>query len=145
MGRACAQVKSRGHWYTEAVEVTREQRRTLIALACRVAWADGVVEYEERSFIADLVRRLGDDTLEADELESWLDKGPPRAELESLPPELGQFFFYEALRLAESDGDMDPREQSMVEDILGRVFQRIEQDVGEGASLGRVRLRRKES
>ena len=120
------------------MQVTQEQRRTLIALACRVAWADGVVEFEERAFIQDLVRRLGGPALEPGELEAWLDRGPPKTEIDALPPQLGQFFFYEALKLAESDGDLDPREQEMVEDILSRFFKQLEDDQGQGTPLARL-------
>lgn len=124
------------------MDVTREQRRTLIALACRVAWADGVVEFEEREFVRGLVQRLGGAAMEPGELEGWLDRGPPKAELESLPPELGQFFFYEALRLAESDGDLDPAEQKLVEELLNRFFKQLESEQGEGVPLARLKRER---
>lgn len=118
--------------------VTSDQRRTLIALACRVAWADGVVADEERTYIRQLVQRLGGAAMTGEELDAWLDEGPPAAELETLPEGLGRFFFYEALQLAESDGDLDPREEAMCQEILDRVFVESEKGVG----LAKIALKR---
>jgi len=82
------------------MQFTEEQRHTLIALACAVAWSDGVVEEEERAFVHELVARFAGESLPPSELERWLRDGPPQARISALPKELGEMFFYDAMRLA---------------------------------------------
>jgi hypothetical protein len=116
--------------------LTIEQSRTLVALACAVAWADGVVTEEERAFVKGFVHRFAGDDLGADELEEWLTQGPPNARLQTLPEELGEMFFYEAMRLAEADGELSSEEEALLEGLMHRVFKRHP----EGAVLAKVKL-----
>ena len=95
--------------------VTREDRRTLIALMCKVAWADGRIDESEREYVQDLITRLSGEPVNAEELDSWLTSGVPDEELGALHPTLEHFFFDESLRLAQADGDLDDRELAVVE------------------------------
>ena len=103
------------------------QKRTFIALACKVAWADGVVTDEERVSVAQIVTRLGGIAVEPHELDKWLESGAPAAELDELPPAVGEMFIYEAMRLVEADHDMSDSEMRMIEDLVARVSKKHEQ------------------
>lgn len=98
-----------------------EQKRTFVALACKVAWADGVVAVEERAHIVRLIERLGGVAVTADELDAWLSSGAPPAELASLPPGMADMLVYEAMQLIESDGVVADEELAFVEGLLSRV------------------------
>ena len=71
-----------------------KQKRTFIALACKVAWADGVVTEEERASVAAIVSRLGGSPIAPTELDDWL---------------------------VEADHDMSDAELRMIEDLVARV------------------------
>ncbi len=40
------------------MQLTPEQRRALVALACKMAWADGVVTDDERTYVRKLAERF---------------------------------------------------------------------------------------
>ena len=113
-----------------------EQRRTLVALACKVAWADGVVTDEERSSVAALVARLGGAPVAPAELDAWLTSGAPPAELAELPEAIGEMFIYEAMKLIEADGEVVDAELALIESLLSRVAKRHEP----ATSIARVAL-----
>jgi len=115
-----------------------KQKRAFIALACKVAWADGVVQDEERSQIAALLNRFGAPVTEA-ELDSWLTSGAPSAELAELPPAMSEMFIYEAWKLVESDGDVSDKEIKLIEGLLGRV----EKKPSGGQKIGQIALVKK--
>lgn len=117
------------------MQLDAQQRRAFIALACKVAWADGVVQDEERAQVAALVERIGGGAVSAEELDSWLASGAPPAELADLSPALGELFVYEAFKLIESDGDISASELALLESICTRVDQRHT-----GTPLGRIAL-----
>ena len=117
------------------MQLDAQQRRAFIALACKVAWADGVVQDEERAQVAALVERIGGGAVSAEELDSWLASGAPPAELADLSPALGELFVYEAFKLIESDGDISASELALLETICTRVDQRHA-----GTPLGRIAL-----
>ena len=95
-----------------------------MALACKVAWADGVVADEERAGVAALVERLGGAPVSVAELDAWLTTGAPPAELAELPEAVGDMFIYEAMKLIESDGEVVDAELALIETLLSRVAKR---------------------
>lgn len=103
-----------------------KQKRTFIALACKVAWADGVVTDEERASVAQLMSRIGGAPIAPAELDAWLATGAPPAELDQLPPAVGEMFIYEAMKLVEADHDMSDAEMRMIEDLVARVAKKHE-------------------
>lgn len=117
-------------------QFSTEQRRTFIALLCRIAWADGIVRDSEREVVHGLAARLANGLFEEGELDGWLDDKPPPAELETLPEGLGQLFYYEAFRLAEADGDLANEEVELLEELLNRVFT----GHADGTTLARIAL-----
>ena len=120
------------------MELTLAQRRTLVALACRVAWADGTVTEEERGYVLELARRFAPEMARAD-VERWLDEDIARAELASLPESLERLFFYEALKLMEADGELSDAEQEMLERIMNEAFRQH----GDNIPVARIALRKR--
>lgn len=116
-----------------------KQKRAFIALACKVAWADGVVADEERAQVAALLQRFGGAPVTPEELDAWLSSGAPAAELADLPPAMSEMFIYEAWQLVESDGDVSDTEIKLIEGLLGRVAKAE----GEGTKLGQIKLVKK--
>jgi|SRR5687767_6109819 len=102
------------------------QKRTFIALACKVAWADGVVEDEERERVVQLVQKLGGSAITPAELDAWLTTGSPPAELDELPPSVGEMFIYEAFRLCEADGNISEQELQFIEQLVARIAKKHE-------------------
>ena len=117
------------------MQLDASQRRAFIALACKVAWADGVVQDEERAQVAALVERIGGGAVSPAELDAWLATGAPPAELADLSPALGELFIYEAFKLIESDGDITDTELKLLDTICARVEQRHS-----GTPVGRIAL-----
>jgi uncharacterized tellurite resistance protein B-like protein len=122
------------------MDVSHEQRRTLIALACKMAWADGVVQDDEREQVQALVAKIGgEDAVTPDELDRWLDQGGPEADLSELPKALGEMFLYEAMELAEADGDMADAELSLIGELLARLAKRHDKKT----PLAKIALKRR--
>jgi hypothetical protein len=124
-----------------AMDVTPEQRRTMVALACRLAWADGIVTDEEREFVTNLVNRIGGGNIGTDEVDEWLSGGGPEADAADLPEALGRMFVYEAMQLMEADGEIAEAELKMLDGLVDRLFA----TQPPGATLGRIALKRRES
>jgi uncharacterized tellurite resistance protein B-like protein len=109
-------------------------KRAFIALACKVAWADGVVQDEERAQVTALLKRLGSPVSES-ELDEWLKSGAPPAELSELPPALSEMFIYEAWKLIEADGDV-------TEGLLARVA-KVHENAGTGTKVAQIAIVKK--
>jgi tellurite resistance protein len=121
------------------MNLEHEEARAFIALACKIAWADGVVSDEERSYVAALVQRLGGKGVSPEELDAWLTSGAPDAELAQLSPAMGQFFLYEAMNVVHSDGDVADEELEALKKITDRVFARH----GDATPLARIALKKR--
>lgn len=119
-----------------------KQKRAFIALACKVAWADGVVQDEERAQIAALLQRFGAPVTEQ-ELETWLTSGAPSAELAELPPAMSEMFIYEAWKMVEADGDISDKEIHLIEGLLGRVNKAHADEAPQGTKVGQIALVKK--
>lgn len=118
------------------MKLDAEERRTFVALACLVAWTDGVVTEEEREHVLRIAERVGGGVVDAETLDRWLEEGPPETEISRLPASLGEYFFYEAMQLVQADGDIDDRELRLVETLMQRVFTSAPQ----GTPLARIAL-----
>jgi len=102
------------------------QRRDLVALLCRVAWADGIVVQAERDCLYGALGRIGEGAVRADELEIWLREGPPRVQ-GTLPSEAKHVFIREALALISADNDVDPAEMTAMRDVINYYFTRLDE------------------
>lgn len=121
------------------MKFTTEQRRTFVALACKIAWADGIVTNQERSFVHSMMERFAHEEISDQELNSWLEIGVPPEELNILPADLGEVFFVEALHLAFADGELADEEAELLKQIMDRMFQ----DRPQGTALARIALDRR--
>ena len=120
------------------MQLDDKQRRAFIALAVKVAWADGVVADEERAQVAALAARIGGGAVSADELDKWLASGAPPAELTDLPQALSELFVYEAFKLIESDGEITDSELQLLQSLMTRVDQR-----NQGTPIGKIALKKR--
>ena len=100
---------------------TDEQRRTLLNLWCRVARADGIVADAELDRLSQLFYRLGQDLLDAAEVERWLDEGPPPI-AEPLPAAARDMFLEHAREIVVADREIVPRESELVRELLNAYF-----------------------
>jgi uncharacterized tellurite resistance protein B-like protein len=118
--------------------VDDKQKRAFIALACKVAWADGVVAESERAQVVALLQRLGGTPVTSAELDAWLSSGAPPAELAELSPAVGEMFIYEAWKLVQADGNIDDQEIRFIESLMTRVSK-----LHEGTPVAKVALVKK--
>lgn len=116
------------------MELSADERRTLMAMLCAVAWADGVVTEEEAAVVRELAARFGGVSLQ--QVDTWLAEGPPEQALAVLPDEINQLFFYEALRISQADGDVSEEELTLLDDLVSRAVK----ERPDGVLLGRVKL-----
>ncbi len=110
-----------------------DQKRTLVALACKVAWADGVIVENERVEIKALLDRLGGAPVTDAELDAWLTTGAPEVELASLPEPIREMFVYDAMKLAQADGNLTTREVDLIQSLMDRVA-----ELRHGVTLGKI-------
>ncbi len=108
------------------MELSSRQRHTLIALACKVAWADGAVADGERAQVLALIEKIGGAPITEEELDLWLSTEAPPAELAELPEPIREMFIYEAMKLVESDGETSDAELALIETLMARVAERQE-------------------
>ena len=101
----------------------RTERLRLMKFVCSFAWADLEVRPEEREFVAELIRRLEMDDIEAQQVQGWL-KLPPRPEAidpTRIPAEHRRLFLGEIRGVIESDGNVAAEELENL-DLLERLI-----------------------
>lgn len=103
------------------MELTREQRRALLAMCCVVARSDGQVSTPEYEALLDLLARLSDGAVGFSELEHWLHEGPPEISVR-LPEQAIRMFLREALGLARVDGKLQDVELATIKELVARYF-----------------------
>ncbi len=103
------------------MQLTVQQRRDLIILLVRVAWADGVIVEGEQLRLADALGRLAQGSVSKVELMGWLISGAPEISA-PLPAFARELFRNEALGLVGADGDADPQEMRAVKDMTRNCF-----------------------
>jgi hypothetical protein len=92
----------------------------LMRLVCSFAWADRVVQPEEKGFIARLILRLELDPDERRQVEAWLEK-PPSVETfdpERVPHEHRVLFVESVAALLLADGDLAPEELEVFRPLI---------------------------
>lgn len=103
------------------MELSREQRRALIAMCCVVARSDGEVSPSEYEVLLDLMNRLARGVVGFSELEQWMRSEPPIITAR-LPEESIRMFLREALALARADGKLEEVEITTIKDLVARYF-----------------------
>jgi tellurite resistance protein len=104
------------------MELTREQRRAMLAMCCTVARADGQVNSSEYESLLDLLSRMAQGAVGFSELQNWLDQGPPEVQVR-LPEQTIRTFLREALSLARADGKLEPVELATIKELVARYFE----------------------
>ncbi|WP_045117397.1 TerB family tellurite resistance protein [Plesiocystis pacifica] len=94
----------------------RADRLRLMKFVCSFAWADLEIQDEERTFVSQMIERLG---LEEDraQIEGWL-KHPPRPEEvdpTEVPAEHRKLFLDAVRDLVNADERVDPQEAESLE------------------------------
>jgi uncharacterized tellurite resistance protein B-like protein len=102
-------------------ELTKDQRRALLAMCCVVARADGQVSTPEYEALLELLSRYAGGAVGFSELERWLHDGPPAIEAR-FPEAAIRMFLREALTLARVDGKLEDVELSTIKDLVSRHF-----------------------
>ena len=93
------------------LELSRDDRLSLMRFVCSFAWADLEIQDEERSFVGEMVSKLG---LEADrkQVDHWL-KHPPRPEdvdPTRVPRQHRELFLQTVKAVIGADNVIDPAE-----------------------------------
>lgn len=104
------------------MELSREQRRALIAMCCVVARSDGEVSPSEYEALLDLMNRLAKGAVGFSELEAWMRSDPPIVTAR-LPEDSIRMFLREALALARADGKLAEVEITTIKDLVARYFE----------------------
>jgi tellurite resistance protein len=104
------------------MELTKDQRRAILAMCCIVARSDGTVSSSEYEQLLDLLARLAQGAVGFSELEQWLNDGPPAIEVR-LPETAIRMFLREALTLAKADGKLEDVELATIKELVSRYFE----------------------
>jgi tellurite resistance protein len=104
------------------MELTKDQRRALLAMCCMVARSDGQVSTPEYEVLLGLLSRYAAGAVGFSELERWLHEGPPEINVR-FPEEAIRMFLREALALARADGKVADIELSTIKQLASRYFE----------------------
>lgn len=98
-------------------ELERGDRLRLVEFVCSFAWADLEIRPEERTFIAQLIRRLDLDDAEDLKVQRWLDAPPRIDDLDptSIPSAHRRVFVEQIEGLISADGEVSEEERESFE------------------------------
>ena len=88
------------------------ERMRLLRFVCSFAWADLDIADSERDYVSQLMKKLGLDQEEQDEVNGWLEVPPAPEDVDptEIPREHRQVFLKTILELVVADGIVDPAE-----------------------------------
>jgi tellurite resistance protein len=109
------------HGEDQTMELSRDQRRALLAMCIEVARADGSVNVSEYEGVLELLGRMAQGSVGYSEIEQWLQQGPPRLDVR-LPEEAVKVFLREAVGIARADGKVDAVEIATIKELVARYF-----------------------
>jgi tellurite resistance protein len=94
-------------------ELTRAERLLLMRFVCSFAWADLEVRPQERELVARMIRRLGLDEEEEQQVHEWLESPPPLGSVDPmLVPKAHRMKFLRAVESTVAvDGEVTPEER----------------------------------
>jgi tellurite resistance protein len=104
------------------MELSKDQRRAMLAMCCTVARADGQVSTPEYEVLLELLSRYAAGAVGFSELERWLHEGPPEINVR-FPEEAIRMFLREALTLARADGKLEDVELNTIKQLVARYFE----------------------
>ena len=93
-------------------DLSPDDRLRLMKFVCSFAWADLEIRDSERSFVANLVRRLELGEEESLQVQGWLISPPSPEEIDpyDVPEEHRKVFLEVMLQMIAADGELDPAE-----------------------------------
>ena len=104
------------------MELTKEQRRAILAMCCTVARSDGQVSSSEYESLLDMLSRMAQGAVGFSELQQWMDHGPPQIQVR-LPEQSIRMFLREALGLARVDGKLEDVELATIKELVALYFE----------------------
>lgn len=101
------------------------ERRRLLAFVCSFAWADAEIQDDERNYISRLVKALGLDHDDQEQVDAWLQYPPDPEEVDpqEVPTEHRQLILAAARDMIESDGviyESEAETLALLEQLLGQ-------------------------
>ena len=104
-------------------ELNRADQLRLLKFICSFAWADLEVRPEERSFVENIVVRLGLNDEERAKVEEWLTAPPSPDAIDpnTIPPGQREIFLNSIEGVILSDGEIAPEERdnfALLKDLL---------------------------
>ncbi len=104
-------------------ELNRADQLRLLKFICSFAWADLEVRHEERSFVENLVGRLGLDDEDRAKVEEWLTipPSPEAVDPATIPLDQRKIFLNSIEGVILSDGEIAPEEHenfALLKDLL---------------------------
>lgn len=105
-----------------AMSLSPNERRTLLNLWCRLVRADGVVDDAEVDRLSELFAELGEGAVSEEEINQWLEQGPPEPE-GRLPQSCRDIFIEHAQVIMRADREVVPTESAMLRELLARHFE----------------------
>lgn len=105
-------------------ELSRAQRLKLLQFVCTFAWADLEVRPEERAFVLRLVRRLGLDESDEEQVGRWLEVPPEPESVDpaDIPLAHRKVFLAAIDGVVAADGEIQPEEREslrLLKQLLG--------------------------
>jgi tellurite resistance protein len=107
------------------MSLNAEHRRDILSMCCVVARADGIIAAGEYERLIELLAELGQGSVGFEELQQWLDNGPP-APAKKLPEEHLKLFLHEAVGIAHADGNVSADEIATIKRLVNLCFENAE-------------------
>ena len=97
--------------------LSREERMRLMKFVCSFAWADLEVQDQERTLVANMIKRLELDDEDKKKVEAWLEVPPPPEQVDPalIPPKHRQIFLETMQEVIDADDVVDPDEKENFE------------------------------
>ena len=99
--------------------LNRDERMLLLKFVCAFAWTDLAVKAREQSFVERLIRRLGLDAEDTEEVRGWLHVAPAPGSLDpnAIPLAHRRAFVETARAMIYADGEVDAEERAELEKL----------------------------
>jgi len=99
---------------------TADEMRVFVQAMCAVAWADGVVQDEERKILGEFVHMAETEQNLAADVERWLSIpiDPSTIQWGTLSEDSRAFVYRSAVRVVMADGKADPGESAFLKKMV---------------------------
>jgi len=102
---------------------TADEMRVFVQAMCAVAWADGVVQDEEREILGEFVDMAEAEQNLAADVERWLlsPVDPSTIQWGTLSEDSRAFVYRSAVRVVMADGNVDPGESAFLRTMVSEM------------------------